>query len=290
MNVLRIGIPKGSLQDSTVRLFGHAGYHIGIPSRSYNVTFDDDELAGMLLRPQEMALYVEQGVLDVGLAGKDWVTECGADVQFVTELVYSRASNRRSKWVIAAPAGSGIDTVADLEGKVVYSELVNTTREWLEKQGVNAEVRFSHGATEAKAPYLGDAIADITESGDSLRENNLKIIGEIMETATVIVANRAAWADDWKRRKVEDLVMLLQGALSAQGKAGLKLNAPKAQLSEILQILPAMKEPTVSPLTASGWVAIETIVDTKQVRDLIPVLRRAGAQDFIEYPLNKVIP
>lgn len=290
MSVLRIGIPKGSLQNTTVRLFGHAGYHIGIPSRSYDVTFDDDALEGMLLRPQEMALYVEQGILDIGLAGQDWVTECGADVQFVTELVYSRASNRRSRWIIAVPEDSGIDTIADLEGKVVYSELENTTREWLEKQGVNAEVRFSHGATEAKAPYLGDAIADITETGSSLRENGLKIIGEVMETATVLVANRQAWADDWKRQKIEDLVMLLHGALSAEGKAGLKLNAPEAQLNEILQILPAMKEPTVSPLTESGWVAIETIVDTKQVRDLIPVLRRAGAQDFIEYPLNKVIP
>ncbi len=290
MNTLRIGIPKGSLQDSTVRYFGHAGYHIDIPSRSYNVTFDDDELEGMLLRPQEMALYVEQGILDIGLAGKDWVTECGADVQFVAELVYSRATNRRSKWVIAVPEDSGIDTIQDLEGKVIYSELVNTTQEWLAKQGVSAQVRFSHGATEAKAPYLGDAIAEFTETGSSLRANGLKIIGEIMETATIIVANREAWADGWKRQKVEDLVMLLHGVLSAEDRAGLKLNAPEAQLSEILQILPAMKEPTVSPLTESGWVAIETIVETKQVRDLIPVLRRAGAQDFIEYPLNKVIP
>ena len=289
MDTLSIGIPKGSLQDPTVRYFGHAGYHIDIPSRAYNVTFDDDELGGMLLRPQEMALYVEKGVVDIGLAGADWVAESGADVQFVTELVYSRATNRRSKWVIAVPEDSGIDTIADLQGKVVYSELVNTTREWLEKQGVTAEVRFSHGATEAKAPYLGDAIAEFTETGSSLRANGLKIIGEIMETATVIVANRDAWADAWKRQKVEDLVMLLQGVLAAEDRAGLKLNAPQARLQAILDILPAMKEPTVSPLTESGWVGIETIVETKQVRDLIPVLRRAGAQDFIEYPLNKVV-
>lgn len=290
MNVLRVGIPKGSLQEATTRLFAKAGYQIFVSSRSYSISFDDAELTGMLLRPQEMALYVEKDILDIGFAGKDWVSECGADVEIVTELVYSRATNRLARWVLAVPEESPIQSVHDLNGKVVYTELVRTVSEWFAKHSVTADIRFSHGVTEAKIPHLCDAIVDLTETGSSIEANNLRIVDTMMETATVLVANRASWADPWKRAKGEDIVMLLQGALSAESKVALKLNAPKARLSEVLSVLPAMKTPTISTLADEDWVAVETVVDQSQIRSLIPVLHRAGAQDLIEFPLNKVIP
>ena len=290
MGTLKIGIPKGSLQEATTRLFEKAGFSIYTSSRSYSVTFDDPELDGMLLRPQEMALYVEAGTLDIGLAGKDWVTECGADVHIVTELTYSRATNRPARWVLAVPEESPVHSVEDVDGKIIYTELVNTTEAWLAKHGVSADVRFSHGVTEAKIPYLGDAVVELTETGRSLRENDLRIVADMMETTTVLVANRESWQDTWKRDKAHDVVMLVQGALTAESKVGLKLNAPTARLDDVLAALPAMKEPTISPLANDEWIAVETVVDQYMVRDLIPVLRRAGAQDIIEYPLNKVIP
>ncbi|MEK7479227.1 MAG: ATP phosphoribosyltransferase [Patescibacteria group bacterium] len=286
---VQVGIPKGSLQDATVRLFAKAGHQIFISSRSYDITFDDNELKGMLLRPQEMALYIEKGVLDVGLAGKDWVAECGADVRTVTELVYSRATNRPARWVLAVPEESNIRSVRDLQGKVIYTELVRMTEQWLAKRGVQAEVRFSHGTTEAKIPYLCDAIVELTETGDSLRASKLRIVDEMMETSTVVVVNHASWKDAWKRKKIENIVMLLQGVLAAESKVGLKLNVLKSRLNEVLSVLPAMKQPTISPLTDTDWVALETMVDIERVRDLVPVLIRAGAQDLIEYALNKVL-
>ncbi|MDP3725151.1 MAG: ATP phosphoribosyltransferase [Nanoarchaeota archaeon] len=290
MRNLKIGIPQGSLQDATVRLFGKAGYQILISSRSHNIVFDDNEqLEGMLLRPQEMALYVEKGVLDIGLAGKDWVIECGADVRIVTELAYSRASNQRARWVLAVSEDSDIRSVKDLQGKVVYTELVQTTKQWLEKRGVQADVRFSYGATEAKIPHLCEAIVEITETGTSLRANKLRIVEEMMETSTVLVANHETWKDDWKREEAENLLMLLHGALAAESKVGLKLNTPKARLDDVLAVLPAMKKPTISPLTDPEWVALETIVDERLIRDLFPELIRVGAQDLIEFSLNKVI-
>jgi ATP phosphoribosyltransferase len=290
VNLLRIGIPKGSLQDATTRLLARAGYPVFASARSYAITFDDPELDGMLLRPQDMALYVARGVLDLGLAGKDWVVESGAQVETVAELAYSKATNRPGRWVLAVPEGSEVQSVRDLDGKVVYTELVETARKWLERQGVRADVRFSHGATEAKIPYLCDAIVEFTETGTSLRANNLRIVADMMETTTVVVANHESWADPWKREKAENLLILLRGALAAENKVGLKLNAPRERLSEVLSVLPAMKHPTVSPLADDEWVAVETIVEQDRVRELVPLLHRAGAQDLIEYPLNKVIP
>lgn len=290
MNVLRIGIPKGSLQEATTRLFQKAGYPIYLSSRSYTLSFDDPELEGMLLRPQEMALYVEKGVLDIGFAGKDWVHESGAHVHLVAELVYSRATNRPARWVLCVAENSPIRSVEDLNGAVIYTELVQTAKEWLEKQGVRADVRFSHGVTEAKIPHLCDAIVELTETGSSLRANQLRILAEVMETSTVLIANHESWKDPWKRQRTEDLLTLIQGALTAESKVLLKLNAPKARLAEVLAVLPAMKTPTISPLADSEWVAVETVVDQAQIRELVPVLHRAGAQDLIEFTLNKVIP
>ncbi|MDA1190990.1 MAG: ATP phosphoribosyltransferase [Candidatus Poribacteria bacterium] len=290
MPTLRLGIPKGSLQDPTIRLFEKAGYRIFVSSRSYTLTFDAEELEGMLLRPQEMALYVERGHLDAGIAGKDWVMENGADIHTVTQLNYNRDTSRPARWVLAVPEESPIRSIQDVDGKVVYTELVGSVNRWFGEHGVKADVRFSHGATEAKVRYLCDAIVDLTETGSSIRANNLRIVAEMTQSYPVLVANKDAWTDNWKRQKIEDITMLLHGALSAEFKIGLKLNAPKERLDDVLAVLPAMKEPTVSPLTDQGWVAIETIVDQWKVRDLIPELRRVGAQDFIEYPLNKVIP
>lgn len=290
MTQLQIGIPKGSLQEPTVRLFAKAGYDIHIPARSYHLYINDEQMGGMLLRPQDMALYVERGVLDAGFAGKDWVIECGADVHTAAELEYSRASNRRARWVLAVPHDSPIQKASDLQGKTIYTEIVRTVQKWLAERRIEADVQFSHGATEAKVPHLGDAIVELTETGSSIRANNLRIVDVLMTSAVVFVVNRASWTDAWKREKIEDLLTLLQGTLSAQGKVGLKLNVPSDRLEAILKVLPAMKEPTISPLTNSDWVAVETIVDQPAARELIPLLRRAGGQDFIEYPLNKVIP
>ena len=277
------------MEQSTIALFKQAGYTITINSRSYYPSVDDPEIEAMLLRPQEMALYVERGVIDIGLAGRDWVQECQADVVEIAEFVYSRATNQVARWVLCVAEDSSIKSVKDLEGKTVFTELVQTTKSYLEKNGVNANVLFSHGATEVKIPHLCEAIVEITETGSSIRANRLRIVDTVMESATTMIANQQSWNDEWKRTKVQNLQMLLTGALKAQGKVGLKLNITKENLEGLLKILPSMQNPTIASLTSEGWHAVETIVDGHVCRDLIPQLRRVGAQDIIEYPLNKVI-
>jgi ATP phosphoribosyltransferase len=278
------------MQDSTINLFKKAGYTITANSRSYYPQVDDDQIDVMLLRPQEMALYVEQGVIDVGLAGRDWVVECGTDVKEIAELVYSKATNQPARWVLAVAQDSKITSVKDLEGKVIFTELIDTTKQYLEKNNVNAIVKFSHGATEVKIPHLCEAIVEITETGSSLRANGLKVIDTVMESVTIIIANQKTWKNQWKRTKIENLRMLLSGALKAESKVGLKMNVAEENLKPILDILPAMRNPTISSLSQDGWYAIETIIDQHIVRELIPQLRRVGAEGIIEYPLNKVIP
>ena len=290
MDKLKLGIPKGSMQDSTINLFKKAGYTITANSRSYYPQVDDDQIDVMLLRPQEMALYVEQGVIDIGLAGRDWVVECGTDVKEIAELVYSKATNQPARWVLAVAQDSKITSVKDLEGKVIFTELIDTTKQYLEKNNVNAIVKFSHGATEVKIPHLCEAIVEITETGSSLRANGLKVIDTVMESVTIIIANQKTWKNQWKRTKIENLRMLLRGALKAESKVGLKMNVAEENLKPILDILPAMRNPTISSLSQDGWYAIETIIDQHIVRELIPQLRRVGAEGIIEYPLNKVIP
>ena len=290
MDKLKLGIPKGSMQDSTINLFKKAGYTITANSRSYYPQVDDDQIDVMLLRPQEMALYVEQGVIDIGLAGRDWVVECGTDVKEIAELVYSKATNQPARWVLAVAQDSKITSVKDLEGKVIFTELIDTTKQYLEKNNVNAIVKFSHGATEVKIPHLCEAIVEITETGGSLRANGLKVIDTVMESVTIIIANQKTWKNQWKRTKIENLRMLLSGALKAESKVGLKMNVAEENLKPILDILPAMRNPTISSLSQDGWYAIETIIDQHIVRELIPQLRRVGAEGIIEYPLNKVIP
>ena len=290
MDKLKLGIPKGSMQDSTINLFKKAGYTITANSRSYYPQVDDDQIDVMLLRPQEMALYVEQGVIDVGLAGRDWVVECGTDVKEIAELVYSKATNQPARWVLAVAQDSKITSVKDLEGKVIFTELIDTTKQYLEKNNVNAIVKFSHGATEVKIPHLCEAIVEITETGSSLRANGLKVIDTVMESVTIIIANQKTWKNQWKRTKIENLRMLLSGALKAESKVGLKMNVAEENLKPILDILPAMRNPTISSLSQDGWYAIETIIDQHIVRELIPQLGRVGAEGIIEYPLNKVIP
>ncbi len=287
---LRLGLPKGSLQEKTFQLFKKAGYHLHVNSRSYYPTVNDPELEILLMRAQEIPRYVHEGVLDAGLSGLDWILENEADVVEVTDLVYSKQSARPVRLVLAVANDSDIKEVRDLQGKRIAAELVNVTRRYLAAHGVKATVEYSYGATEVKVPNLVDAIADLTETGSSLRANNLRIIATILESNTKLHANKAAWADPWKREKLQNLSVLLNGALRAERMVGLKMNVPRAKIDTILNILPAMKHPTISPLFNSDWVAIETILDEQQVRDLIPVLKRAGAQDIIEYPLNKVIP
>ena len=290
MNLLKVGIPKGTLQESTLKFFKKAGYTITISSRSYYPSINDDEIETMLLRPQDMALYVERGVIDIGLAGSDWVRECKADVIEVGSLTYSKQTNRPARWVLAVAEDSPIKSVADLEGKVVFTELVEATKSYLADNGVNATVKFSHGATEVKIPHLCDAIVEITETGSSLKANRLRIVDIVMESTTTLVANIASWEDEWKRTKIENLFLLLSGALAAEEKVGLKMNISEENLISVLAILPAMKKPTISSLSEDGWRAVETIIDEHVVRDLIPELKRVGAEGIIEYPLNKVIP
>jgi ATP phosphoribosyltransferase len=288
-NTLRLGIPKGSLQQSTVELFGKAGYKIVIRERSYRPYIDDPEIECLMFRAQEMARYVERGVLDVGLTGKDWILENNADVVEVEDLVYSKTMTKAYRWVLAVPEDSDIQSVKDLEGKRIATELVQATRRYLERHGVMAEVEYSWGATEIKAPLLVDAIVEGTETGSSLRANHLRIVDTVAESTTKLVANRQAWADPWKREKIETLAMLLKGALEAGGKVGLKMNVPKDKLSQVSQQLPSLHTPTISSQTDPDWVAIEVIIDEHTVRDLIPELKKAGAEGVIEYPLNKVI-
>jgi ATP phosphoribosyltransferase len=289
-NVLRIGIPKGSLQESTLRLFRKAGYVITVEGSSLFPRTDDPEISATLLRAQEIPRYVAQGVLDAGLTGHDNVMESEAEVVEVAELVYSKVTARPYRWVLAVPQESPIQRPQDLEGKRIATEMVTLTRRFLERHGVRATVEFSWGATEIKVPHLADAIVEGTETGSGLRAHGLRIVSEILESTTRWIANRDAYADAWKRQKMESVIILLQGALASEGMVGLKMNAPRARLDQILAVLPAMKRPTISGLADEEWVAVETILPEKTVRDLIPQLKRAGAEGIVEYPLNKVIP
>jgi ATP phosphoribosyltransferase len=285
-----MGLPKGSLQQSTFELFERAGYRISVNSRSYYPELDDPEIEAVLMRPQEIPRYVAAGAIDAGLTGLDWIMETGADVIQVCDLVYSKATSRPARWVVAVAEDSAIKAPRDLQGKRIATEVVNLTREYLGRHGVTAEVEFSWGATEVKVPELADAIVEITETGSSLRANKLRILDTVLETNTKLVAGKAAWDDEWKRRKIETLSMLLQGALRGEQKVGLKMNVARDNLEAILSLLPALRQPTVSPLTNPEWVAVETVLDERAARDLIPELSRAGAEGIVEYPLNKVIP
>lgn len=286
---LKLGIPKGSLQESTFRLFKKAGYTLNVSSRSYFPTIDDVEISPMLIRAQEMARYVSQGILDCGLTGRDWSMEYLDKLTEVAELKYAKAGLRPVRWVVAVPNDSSIQSLKDLNGKRVATELVGYTQQYLKNQGVTANVEFSWGATEVKPPLLADAIVELTETGSSLRANNLRIVETILESNTLLIANKVAFKDEWKRHKIENLQMLIQGAIDAETKVGLKLNAPDKNLKEILSLLPALQTPTISPLADSTWHAVEAIIDEPVVRDLIPKLKRAGATGIVEYPLNKVI-
>jgi ATP phosphoribosyltransferase len=287
--ILKLGVPKGSLQEPTVRLFEKAGYQIVVRDRSYRPYIDDAEVECLMFRAQEMARYVERGVLDVGLTGKDWILENEADVVEVADLVYSKTTAKAYRWVLAVPEDSDVQTVQDLEGKRIATELVQATRRYLERHGVSAEVEYSWGATEIKTPLLVDAIVEGTETGSSLRANRLRIVDTVAESTTKLIANRQAWADPWKREKIETLAMLLKGALEAGAKVGLKMNVPKARLEEVSSRLPSLHTPTISNQVDADWVALEVVIDEHVVRDLIPELKKAGAEGIIEYPLNKVI-
>ncbi len=288
--LVRIGFPKGSLEDATIRLFDKAGYNIRKSSRSYRPTIDDPELDGRFIRAQEISRYVEKGFFDCGLTGQDWIAENESDVVDVCGLVYSKVSSIESRWVIAVPENSDINTLQDLNGKSIATELVGTTRRYLEERGVHADVEFSWGATEVKVPELVDAIVDITETGNSLRANKLRILETMFSTHTRFIANKEAWANPEKRKKIENLALLLRAALNAEDKVGLKLNASRAVLDQILETLPALKNPTVSRLADPEWVAIEAVVNEKVVREIAPRLKELGAEGIVEYPLNKVIP
>ena len=287
---LKIGLPKGSLQESTLKLFRKAGYHISVSSRSYYPSFDDPQIEAMLIRAQEMAGYVEKGILDCGLTGKDWILEQNADVHEVAELIYAKEGLKPVKWVVAVPQDSSIKKLKDLNGKRVSTELVSYTKRYLRQNGVKAEVEFSWGATEVKPPHLADAIVELTETGNSLRANNLRIVDTMLESSTRFVANKRSWKDRWKKQKMENLVLLLRGALAAEEKVGLKMNVPDKSLDRVLKCLPSMNSPTISLLTVKGWYDLDVVIDEKTVRDLIPELKRAGATGIVEYQLNKVIP
>lgn len=288
--VLKIGLPKGSLEAPTFDLFKRAGYDIYGSSRSLRPTIDDDELRVRLLRAQEIGRYVHQSFLDCGITGKDWVAENEADVEVLADLPYSRASANPTRWVLVVPEDSPIRTVKDLEGKLVATEALNLTRKFFQKHGVNARLEFSWGATEVKVPDLVDAIVDITETGSSLRANKLRIVDTLMESFPQFVANRVAAADPWKRAKMERIVLLLKGALAARGMVGLKMNVPEKQLQSIVDTLPSLRLPTISQLSQDGWIAVETVLEEKVVREIIPDLKAHGAEGIIEYPLNKIVP
>ena len=287
--ILKLGLPKGSLQESTFSLFKKAGYGFSVSSRSYFPSTDDNELEAMLVRAQEIARYVEEGIFDAGLTGKDWILENDADVHEVMDLCYSKQSMRPCRWILAVPESSPVQSVKDLEGKHIATEAVKMTQRYLEKNSVKAEVEFSWGATEVKTPDLVDAIVEITETGSSLRANKLRIVDALLVTTPRLIANKASWEDPWKRRKIENMALLLEGALNAEGRVGLKLNCPREALDTVLGILPSMKNPTISRLSDDEWVAVETILQETEVRSIIPELKEAGARDIIEYPLNKVI-
>ncbi|MCK5283819.1 MAG: ATP phosphoribosyltransferase [Nanoarchaeota archaeon] len=290
-NKLKLGIPKGSLQESTIKMFKKAGFSIRVQERSYYPSINDDEMECILIRAQEMARYVEEGVIDLGLTGYDWIKENNADVEEVANLIYAKSGLRPIRWVAAVPNDSDIKSVKDLEGKKIATEAVNITKQYLKDNKVNADVEFSWGATEAKPPKLADAIVEITESGSSLRANNLRIIDIVLESTTRLIANKGSYEDEWKKQKIEQISLLLKAALAAEEKVGLKMNIEKKYLRELLKILPALRQPTVSPLAnnESEWVAVDTIVDEKRVRELIPSLKSTGATGIVEYSLNKVV-
>ena len=286
---LKLGIPKGSLENATIDLFRRAGFQIATSSRSYFPTIDDPQIECMLIRAQEMARYVEDGILDAGLTGRDWIEENEADVVAVADLIYAKQSFGKVRWVLAVPEASVFHTVHDLSGRIIATELVATTKRYLAKNGVQAKVEFSWGATEVKPPVLADAIVEVTETGSSLRANNLKIIDTVMESNTQLIANKASWDDARKRRKLEDIRMLLDGAINALGKVGLMLNVHKDNLAGVLAVLPALKRPTISHLSDEEWLAVNTILDETTVRDIIPRLKQAGGEGIVEYPLNKIV-
>lgn len=288
-NVLRLGLPKGSLQEATIEKMAKAGFNITVSSRSYIPYVDDPELEIRFIRAQEVSRYVEHGYLDAGLTGYDWIQENGSKVHEVGEFIFSKATRQAARWVLAVPEQSPIKSVKDLEGRSIATEVVNITKAYLRRHKVKARIEFSWGATEVKAHELVDAIVDITETGSSLRANKLRIVDTLMTSTPRLIANHTAWKDDWKRDKVNQIALLLRGALEAEAKVGLKMNLRHADLSKLLQSLPALRNPTVANLSLAGWVAVETIIDEHVVRELIPQLKAAGAEGIIEYPLNKVV-
>ena len=288
-NTLRLGLPKGSLQEPTLELFKRAGYNIIVNSRSYRPSVDDRELEIRLLRAQEIGRYVDHGFLDCGITGRDWIAENQASVEVITDLRYSKATSLPTRWVLVVPEDSPVKTVKDLQGKRIATEAIGLTQTYLAKHGVQAEVEFSWGATEVKVPELVDAIVDITETGSSLRANKLRIVDTLMESYPQFVSSKGAFADAWKREKMQRLALLLTGSLEARYKVGLKMNLPDHKLEQLLHELPSLRRPTVSQLAGGGWVAIETVIDESVVREIIPQLKALGAEGIIEYPLNKVV-
>jgi ATP phosphoribosyltransferase len=288
-NLLRFGLPKGSLQEATIEKMAKAGFNIQVSSRSYIPYVDDEELEIRLIRAQEISRYVEHGYLDCGITGYDWIQECGSDVLEVGEFLFSKATRQPARWVLAVPEESPIKTPKGLNGKRIATEVVNLTRKYLKKHKVDAEVEFSWGATEFKAHELVDAIVELTETGSSLRANKLRIVDTLLTSTPRLIANHGAWKEKWKRQKIETLSLLLKSALAAEAKVGLKMNIDKKNLANLLQSLPALRNPTVSSLSQAGWVAVETVIDEHIVRDIIPRLKAAGAEGIIEYPLNKVV-
>ena len=286
---LKLGIPKGSLENATIDLFRRAGFQITVNSRSYFPAIDDPNIECMLIRAQEMARYVEDGVLDAGLTGLDWIAETGATIEPIADLVYAKQSFGRVRWVLAVPENSDVVSVKDLEGKVIATELVETTKRYLERNGVTAKVEFSWGATEVKPPVLADAIVEVTETGSSLRANNLRIVETVLESNTQLIANIESWKDATKKQQLLDIKMLLDGAIAAMGKVGLMMNTPRSSLKAVLDVLPALKTPTVSTLSDENWLALNTILDESTVRTIIPRLKAAGATGIVEYPLNKIV-
>jgi ATP phosphoribosyltransferase len=288
-NKLRLGIPKGSLQDSTIALFKRAGWNIYADGRSYFPSIDDSEIECMLIRAQEMARYVDHGALDAGLTGIDWVVESGLDVTSVTSLTYAKQSRRKVRWVLAVPESSGFEKAEDLEGKIIATELVEVSKRFFAERGVNVKVEFSWGATEVKPPMLADAIVEVTETGSSLKANHLKIIDTVMESETHLIAGKSALADPWKSDKIGSIAVMLRGAIDAQSQVGLMLNVRRANLDAVLAVLPALNSPTVSHLSDPDWVAVNTIVEERTAREVIPRLKAANATGIVEYPLNKVV-
>ncbi|HXG11976.1 MAG TPA: ATP phosphoribosyltransferase [Gemmataceae bacterium] len=287
--ILKLGLPAGSLQEAAAELFRKAGYKITYASRSYSPLIDDPEIQCTLIRAQEIPRYVQDGSLDCGLTGYDWILENDARVVELAELVFSKVSKRPVRWVLAVPNDSPVQSVKDLQGKRIATEVVNLTRRWLARHGVEAVVEFSWGATEVKPPRLADAIVEVTETGSSLRANNLRIVAELLQSTPRFIANERAYADPWKKQKMDDLVLMLQGAMAAEGKVGLMMNVRRVDLPAVLQILPALQNPTVSSLSDPDWVAVNTVIDEDTVRHIVPQLKQAGARGIVEYPLSKII-